>query len=85
MTRRALAAYLGAIVCIAWAVLTAWAFIHAAARRDDDVPDVQPTVTTTTAPSVTVRLGDNLTTSDAAGLVWSFDWRGYSRDHEDIN
>ena len=36
--------YLGAIVCIAWAVLTAWAFIHAATRRDDDVPDdgVQP-------------------------------------------
>jgi hypothetical protein len=24
MTRRAVAAYLGAIVCIAWAVLTAW-------------------------------------------------------------
>ena len=44
MTRRALAAYLGAVVCIAWAVLTAWAFIHAATRRDDDVPDdgVQP-------------------------------------------
>jgi len=37
--------YLGAIVCIAWAVLTAWAFVHAAMRRDDDVPepdDVQP-------------------------------------------
>ena len=34
--------YLGAIVCIAWAVLTAWAFIHRATRRDDDVPDVQP-------------------------------------------
>ena len=66
--------YLGAIVCIAWAVLTAWAFIHGATRRDDDVPDdVQPTVTTTTAPSVTVRLGDNLTTSDAAGLTWV--WR----------
>ena len=42
MTRRALAAYLGAIVCIAWAVLTVWAFIHGATRRDDDVPDVQP-------------------------------------------
>ena len=34
--------YLGAIVCIAWAVLTAWAFIHAALRRDDDVPYREP-------------------------------------------
>ena len=35
--------YLGAIVCIAGAVLTAWAFIHRATRRDDDVPDgIQP-------------------------------------------
>jgi hypothetical protein len=29
--------YLGAIVCIAWAVLTAWAFIHGGAR--DDPPE----------------------------------------------
>ena len=42
MTRRALASWAGALVCIAWAVLTAWAFIHGATRRDDDVPDVQP-------------------------------------------
>ena len=42
MTRRFALSMAGAIVCIAWAVLTAWAFIHAAARRDDDVPDVQP-------------------------------------------
>ena len=34
--------YLGAIVCIAWAVLTAWAFIHGATRRDDDVPATYP-------------------------------------------
>ena len=42
MTRRAVAMYLGSIVCIAWAVLTVWAFIHGATRRDDDVPEVQP-------------------------------------------
>jgi hypothetical protein len=29
---------LAALACIAWAALTAWAFIHAATRRDDDVP-----------------------------------------------
>ena len=105
MTRRFALSMLGAIVCIAWAVLTAWAFIHGATRRDDDVPatypepwdesvplaylddvpDVQPTVTLTTAPSVTVRLGDNLTTSDAAGLVW-FDWRSSGwRDGDGLN
>ena len=85
MTRRFALSMAGAIVCIAWAVLTAWAFVHAASRRDDDVPDVQPTVTTTTAPSVTVRLGDNLTTSDAAGLVW-FDWRSSGwRDGDGLN
>ena len=57
MTRRALAAYLGAILCIAWAVLTAWAFIHAATRRDDDVPDVQPW----DARSVTLASGGETT------------------------
>ena len=42
MTRRAIAAYLGAIVVIAWAVLTAWAFIHAATRREYDMPYREP-------------------------------------------
>ena len=34
MTRRFVLSVCGAIVCIAWAVLTAWAFIH----RDRPVP-----------------------------------------------
>jgi len=42
MTRRFALSMAGAIVCIAWAVLTVWALIHGATRRDDDVPDVQP-------------------------------------------
>ena len=73
MTRRAIAAYLGAIVVIAWAVLTAIAY----ARRERPVPAQYRdpyTVTLTGGPAVTVRLGDNLTTSDAAGLVW-VDWQ----------
>ena len=50
--------YLGAIVCIAWAVLTAWAFIHRATRRDDDVPDgIQPW----DARSVTLASGGETT------------------------
>jgi len=66
MTHRALASYLGALVVIAWAVLTAIAY----ARRERPVPAPDPyTVTLTGGPAVTVRLGDNRTTSDAAGRV----------------
>ena len=65
MTRLILS-MLGALVVIAWAVLTAIAY----ARRERPVPapDLN-TVTLTGGPSVTVRLGDNRTTSDAAGRV----------------
>jgi hypothetical protein len=86
MTRLALS-WLGALVVIAWAVATAWAFIHAAMRRDDDVPTyrepedgVQPwdpeTIRRMTfgGGSATI-VSDNLTTSDAADATLWFDWR----------
>jgi hypothetical protein len=68
MTRRALAAYLGAALCLTWAVLTAWAFIHGATRRDDDVPDVQPW------DERTVTLAAPLGAAEAA--EWLAAWQG---------
>jgi hypothetical protein len=62
MTRRAVASYLGAIVCIAWAVLTVWAFIHGATRRDDDVP----------LPSDGIQPGDTHTYALMDGASWSY-------------
>ena len=78
MTRRLAAMYLGAVVCIAWAVLTAWAFVHAAMRRDDDVPDVQPydpeTIRRMTfgGGSATIIVGDNLTSVTPADATFWF-------------
>jgi hypothetical protein len=35
VTRRALAAYAGAALCIIWAVLTAWAYLRRKPEPDD--------------------------------------------------
>ena len=77
MTRRAVASYLGAIVCIAWAVLTAWAFIHAAGRRDDDVPEdgVQPPDPYTFGLSESTWNDGNATVTYTYTSGGSRDWR----------
>jgi hypothetical protein len=76
MTRRALASWAGAVVCIAWAVLTAWAFIHAATRRDDDVPDdVQPPDPYTFGLSESTWNDGNATVTYTYTAGGSRDWR----------
>jgi len=76
MTRRAIAAYLGAIVVIAWAVLTAWAYL----RRDRPVPatyrepeDVQPPDPYTFGLSESTWNDGNATVTYTSG--GSRDWR----------
>jgi hypothetical protein len=64
MTRRSLAAYAGAVVVIAWAVLTTWAFIRGATRREYDVPYAEP--------EDGIQPGDTHTYALMDGFTWTY-------------
>ena len=76
-TRRAVAAYLGAALCVLWAILTAWAYLrHPEPEPEED--GVQPADPWTTALSRTM-------TSAEMGGQWTISVGPGWRDGEALN